>query len=154
MAFVYDADIWCDDCGYAIRAQLTREGDSPEDPDDESSYDSDDFPKRASDDDEADCPQHCAAGAKCRNSVTLSDGTKIGALIGGLTAHGVEYVRDSILEGGPVAEYWRREFGERGYDFRLDDMDDLERQLNLLSKSELRGIRDYVDQLLHGRGHA
>lgn len=44
-----------------MREELTSDGKAPADPDDEGSYDSDDFPKGpyADDGGEADCPQHC-----------------------------------------------------------------------------------------------
>jgi hypothetical protein len=29
MAFIYCADVWCDDCGEAIRQRLTNEGKAP-----------------------------------------------------------------------------------------------------------------------------
>ena len=61
MAYIYQADVWCDECGKAIIDELTAQGKAPEDPDDETSYDSDDFPKSFdAESDEADGPQNCA----------------------------------------------------------------------------------------------
>lgn len=40
-AYIYNADIYCEECGEAIRTRLT----CPGDPDDERSYDSDKYPK-------------------------------------------------------------------------------------------------------------
>jgi len=59
--YIYQADIYCESCGGAIRAKLACS--ALADPDNESSYDSDEFPKGPYSDGggEADCPQHCAA---------------------------------------------------------------------------------------------
>ena len=43
--FTYSADIYCEDCGAMIRDKLDNHGLTPDDPDDFSSYDSDDYPK-------------------------------------------------------------------------------------------------------------
>lgn len=151
MAFIYRADIWCHDCGLALCERLTREGKAPSDPNDESTYDSDDFPKPASDDDECDCPQHCAAGSDCVNAVTLPSGHKIGALIGGLTAAGIEYVQEEIVAGGEVSLYWCDEFTARGYDFKRGSMEELETSILMLSRAELAGLHRYVSTLLRRR---
>lgn len=111
MAAIYAADIWCDSCGYAIRDSIKAEGKAPENPDDERTYDSDEYPKYASDDEESDSPQHCGSGETCLEADTLSDGSKVGKLIGTeLTDDGVEYVREAIAEGGLVADFWAEEF--------------------------------------------
>jgi hypothetical protein len=83
-AFIYCADIYCADCGAAIRQTLDREGKRPANPDDESSYDSSDYPKGpfADGGGEADCPQHCGA---C--SVFLENP---------LTPDGLDYVRTAV----------------------------------------------------------
>ena len=123
MAYIYRADVWCDDCGRAICERLTSAGKAPADPANEWSYDSDDYPKRAGDDEEADCPQHCAAGGKCLNAVTLPSG-KVGYLFGELTQDGVEYVNDAITEAEEgcgskeVVELWREYYCNRGYNIR------------------------------------
>jgi hypothetical protein len=124
MAYIYQADVWCDDCGEAIRERLTREGMAPANPEDEWSYDSDDFPKRASDDEESDSPQHCAAGEHCVNAVMLPSGEKVGYLFGELTTVGVAYVEEAI-EGAAaepctwckeVADLWKEHYQGKGYD--------------------------------------
>ena len=106
--YIYAADIYCEECGEAIRKQITQEGHAPADPYNEWSYDSDEFPKGPFlDGSEADFPQHCGAGEDCLNAIELSDGTKIGAwLRNDLTADGVEYVKEAIREGGEVGEMW------------------------------------------------
>jgi len=126
VAFIYCADVWCDDCGDAIRQRLTEEGKAPADPDDEWSYDSDDFPKRADDDDEADTPQHCAAGEGCINAIECGDG-KVGLLFGELTSDGMAYVEEAIDDANrdgsswckEVVNLWYRHYSERGYRFKV-----------------------------------
>jgi len=108
VAFIYCADVWCDDCGEAIRQRLTEEGKAPADPDDEWSYDSDDFPKRADDDDESDTPQHCAAGEGCINAVEI-EGGKVGLLFGELTSDGMAYVEEAIDDANRDDNTWSRE---------------------------------------------
>ena len=75
MGYIYQADVYCDDCGDKIRERLSST--APADTLDHSSYDSDDYPKDARvEHDEADCPQHCAGcGEFLRNPLT-SDGYK------------------------------------------------------------------------------
>ncbi len=107
--YIYAADIFCADCGEEICNAITSEGLAPENPDDESSYDSDQYPKGPYPDGggEADCPNHCGSGAECLNAITLSDDSRVGAwLENELTADGVEYVKEAINEGGEVAELW------------------------------------------------
>ena len=85
-AYIYQADLCCQDCGQKIIADLTRAGKAPECPQDESTFDSDDFPKSAGDDGggESDCPQHCSCcGVPLENP---------------LTSDGVNYVLESIRE--------------------------------------------------------
>ncbi len=108
-AYIYSADIYCEACGAAIRAQITDRGRAPADPDDEYSYDSDEFPKGPFMDGggEADCPQHCGAGAECLNALELSDGSRIGAFLdNALTTEGVEYVQEAVRKGGEVTKLW------------------------------------------------
>jgi hypothetical protein len=60
---MYAAALYCKACGEAIRERLTSEGKAPPDADDESSYDSDDFPKGPfyEGGGESDSPEHCDA---------------------------------------------------------------------------------------------
>lgn len=112
MPYIYLADLWCDSCGQAIRTRLRREGHAPANPADESSYESDEFPKFAGDPGEADWPQHCGAGDECLEAIELPSGRKIGALLSTeLTGEGIRYVQEAIEEGGEVAEFWAEEFG-------------------------------------------
>jgi len=122
VAYIYQADVWCHDCGRAICKRLKREGKAPAHPDDEWTFDSDECPKRANDDDESDTPQHCAAGEDCINAVTLPSGENVGFLFGELTADGMEYVKEAIEEAAAglgskeVTDLWRQHFRDKGYD--------------------------------------
>lgn len=96
--FIYQAALYCTDCGESIRERLDAAGETPDDPSDESSYDSDDYPKGPFPDGggEADSPQHCGAGEDCLNALTLA-GTKVGAFLENqLTSEGVDYAREMI----------------------------------------------------------
>lgn len=116
MAYIYCADIYCDDCGKACKEDIERAGHAPADPDDEHTYDSDDYPKWADDDDETDSPQHCGNHEHCLNAIELPSGRKIGALIGtNLTTHGAEYLREMLAENDGCPEvhaFWRGEFSD------------------------------------------
>ena len=105
--WIYCADMWCHECGKAIKADIIASGKAPADPTDERSFDSDEFPKYCSESDESDCPNHCAAGDECLAHIELPDGTKIGALLTeSLTTDGAEYVKEAVascLEDDGVA---------------------------------------------------
>jgi len=106
--FIYDTDLYCEQCGETIRNNLLSEWGGI-DPEDEGGYDSCEFPKGPIPDGggRADSPQHCTAGSNCQNTIHLSDGHRVGAWLGnGLTSLGVEYVREAIRGGGEVAEMW------------------------------------------------
>ncbi|MHA2279715.1 MAG: hypothetical protein ACXAC5_02310 [Promethearchaeota archaeon] len=118
MPAIYQADTWCDSCAEEIRQAIRESGKAPENPGDETSYDSDEYPKWMGDDESADSPQHCASHEGCLEAETLPSGDKIGKLLSReLTNEGVEYVNEQITEGGEVAEFWRHEFEEAGYNF-------------------------------------
>lgn len=120
LVYIYAADIYCEDCGKAIRERIINEGRAPVDPNDEYSYDSDKYPKGPFSDGggEADCPQHCEAGPECLNAIELIDGSKIGAwLENELTIVGVENLRNVIRQGGEVVEMWADFY--RDYDLKV-----------------------------------
>lgn len=99
MAFIYAADLYCDECGEAIQEGLDAKGLSPADPHDEYSYNSDEYPKCARDDDESDCPQHCGSGPDCYSAEVLPDGHKVGYFFRNpLTSDGYEYVREAVAD--------------------------------------------------------
>lgn len=91
-AYIYQADLVCPECAKKIMAQLDAEGGRPRDPDDEHTYDSDDYPKGpyADGGGESDGPQNCG---NCH--VWLENP---------LTSHGVEQVlemADDEIARGP-----------------------------------------------------
>ena len=107
--FIYQADLLCGDCGEAIREALNNEGKAPKDPQDEYTYDSDEYPKGSYPDGggEHDTPQHCGSGDHCLNALELNDGHKVGCwLENDLTSDGETYVREAMVEGGEVAALW------------------------------------------------
>lgn len=101
MAYIYHAEIYCDACGEAIKEELKiKDG-----------GESDGYPQYCDDDSEADSPQHCGNHAECLEAEVLPSGDKIGKLIGtNLTSVGVEYIKETIKEGGEVAEFWQEQF--------------------------------------------
>lgn len=99
--YIYQAALLCEDCGLAVKQQLDKRGEGPEDPDDEESYDSDEYPKGpyADGGGEADVPNHCDMGGKCLNADVLSDGRRVGAFLENqLTGEGEEYVVDAVKD--------------------------------------------------------
>lgn len=102
-AYIYCADLYCADCGQSIRQTLDRQGKAPASRDNESSYDSSDYPKGPFHDGggEADCPQHCGScGMFLENP---------------LTSDGLDYVRQAIDGPGKpeVLADWRAFYGDQ-----------------------------------------
>jgi hypothetical protein len=111
MAAIYQADIWCDDCADSIRDRIwldsrwgatypsRKSWEKAIGFDDERMYDSDDYPKYVDDDEECDCPQHCASQVDCINAEEFADGDKVGYFFGNsLTEEGAEYVKEAVRE--------------------------------------------------------
>lgn len=95
--YVYQAAFLCGDCGEDTRRENGERGQAPENPEDEWSYDSDEYPKGpyADGGGEADTPQHCDhCGLFLENP---------------LTTDGVRYVREALELGGDadVLATWR-----------------------------------------------
>jgi hypothetical protein len=96
--YIYQADVFCEECGSEICQDLQEAGLYPKGATterfdgaiflDERMYDSDDYPKGPypSDMNEADTPQHCG---RCN-----------GFLENPLTTEGYRYVKDAIVQGG------------------------------------------------------
>ena len=124
MCYIYAADLWCDSCGAEICERLKSEGKAPKIPQQsgyygvaETYYDSDDYPKYRSDPGESDSPSHCGSGPDCLEAETLSDGSKVGALLGfALTSGGFVYVSTVLAEAltspNPIATFWAQQFPE------------------------------------------
>lgn len=129
--YIYCADVYCDACGEAIRQELQEQdgkhtaicqfsekpykpctcnfsNEIPEDPDDESSYDSDEYPKGPYDDEqESDTPQHCGSGEICLCAEKLANGVVVGKFLeNNLTVDGVNYVIEHFDADSPVSQLW------------------------------------------------
>lgn len=75
MGYIYQADVYCNKCGDAIRAELKAQGKAPEDELDHYSYDSDDYPKDADiEHEESDIPEHCAKCGEFMHNPLTSEG--------------------------------------------------------------------------------
>ena len=130
-AYIYNAALWCEECAKAIKTTLANSSYMPEDPSDESSYDSGDYPKGPFSDGggEADSAQHCDAGPDCFNAETLSDGRKIGTwLENDLTSDGVKWAEDLIIDDltegqvNPYAAFLRASYDGLEVPPALDDL--------------------------------
>lgn len=109
--YAYQADLYCLDCGNAIKKDLKRGGAVDE-------GDSDGFPQRFVDGGgEADTPQHCGNLADCLKAIDLGTGFPIGAwLENPLTEDGIKYVAENLAENFlipnshkvRVANLWRQ----------------------------------------------
>jgi len=86
MPYIYKADVWCDSCAEHIMEEIRREHPElvPADPDDEYTFDSDDWPKcYLADQDESDSPQNCASGNCAGTYGTFLENRLFGAFDGG-----------------------------------------------------------------------
>ncbi len=100
MAYIYCAEIFCDDCGEEICERLNAEGHAPPDPDDHYSFDSDEYPKQVDGTAEADSVQHCGGGDDCFNAIEFDDGWRIGVwLENTLTTDGEAYLIEAVRDG-------------------------------------------------------
>jgi len=157
MAGIYAADIYCDDCVEDIKNRIASElfnGDFNSDMighvdtasypglmtvqdyrdeldnTDEREYDSDQYPKNCSDDEESDSPLHCGSHDDCLDPTELSDGSKVGHFFeNSLTSDGEAYVIEAVREGGLVSDLWKGcydylDFEEYSCDHCGDDTDD------------------------------
>ena len=109
LVYIYDADLLCEECGEAIRADLTAKGKAPGgpldpggDPDDETTYDSDDFPKGPTEEGESDYPSHCGAcGCFLESTLTDEGRAYVIATVKRDRAKGATSFPVSQLYGGP-----------------------------------------------------
>jgi hypothetical protein len=118
MCYIYAADVYCQACGEDLKLKLPK----PSDPDDETTFDSDVYPKGAYDVSESDTPQHCGSGEDCL-SPTEIEGGKYGCFLeNDLTTDGVKYVEELHRErSGPVTRFWIGYYNNNGYDVKADD---------------------------------
>lgn len=105
-AYIYAADFYCDACGENIRADITAAGRAPANPDNESSYDSDQFPKGPYSDGggESDYPCHCAGCNAFLDNPLTPDGV---AYVRAAFADDRDWRSGAPLEAGSILEQWR-----------------------------------------------
>ena len=96
MKYIYRADVYCGDCGEAIREDIVQAGFAPDDPEDEYTYGSDEFPKGPYPTTEAvDAPEYCG---RCQS------------LLGSpLTEDGELYMIERMVAEGFDPEEWKRD---------------------------------------------
>src|SRR5215472_11695183 len=109
--YVYNAELWCDECGESLSGRLTAEGV-------EDTGDSDKFPQSGLEG-ESDGPNHCAAGNGCIAALDLTqyglsvdddlhgaETARIGAWLDeSLTDYGVEYLQELLDESNGATPY-------------------------------------------------
>ena len=91
--YIYQAELLCESCGEKVKKDV-KKPDYPCDLEDETTFDSDDYPKGPFDIGESDCPEHCACcGLFLENP---------------LTADGDDYVREYIENSpeNPITQLW------------------------------------------------
>lgn len=129
MAYIYQAALWCDNCADLIKDRLRDEIGDDFNPENEESYDSDEFPKYAGKDGgESDSPQHCDGCQRfLRNAIT---------------SNGYEYIVKSIADaltgnGGRkcISKEWYEYYGSEIRDELMEEL--------LLRAEDL--IRDWPD---------
>jgi hypothetical protein len=128
MAYTYQADVWCDACGEAIMARIRAEHPElvPEDPMDEASYDSEDWPKGyLPKSEESDGPQNCAGGDcggeyhadnQADTKYLAAGVSKYGTFLENqLTSEGYQYLKGMLDESGKelptCAQEWADYYG-------------------------------------------
>jgi len=146
---IYQADVYCAGCTEKIKKELRSK--TPEDLDDESSFDSDDYPKVADlEKEESDSPQHCGSHERCVNAIKLPCGSKIGAWLGGsLTGEGIEMVCDSIWtdlvstsdHARQVGRLWRHLYSDQISEFKGEPKEADKRGLKISLLGELHGFK-------------
>jgi hypothetical protein len=106
--YIYNGDIYCEQCGNEICKTLDSRGV-------DDTGDSDDYPQGPYNDGggEADVPQHCGSHANCVDAMTI-DGRKVGLFLGNpLTSYGYEYVREALANkpDNAVVQMWADWYG-------------------------------------------
>lgn len=115
LAYLYNADLYCESCGDQIKDELNKEGKAPANPNDEYTYDSGEYPKGpySNGGGEADQPNHCG-NRECQ--VFLENP---------LTEDGHNYVLDCLIENkgsgagsSDILELWSTHYG-----INIEDLD-------------------------------
>ncbi len=105
MAYTYQADVWCDVCGEKIREELTEAGKAPKSPEDEWTYDSDEYPKwYDAENEQSDSPENCADGHCAGKYGTF--------LQNQLTSEGYRYLKGMLDEHGDTLPDYAREWAD------------------------------------------
>jgi len=115
--YIYAADCYCEDCAEGIKAHLRKVGQVPKNVHDETTFDSDRWPKGPYEKGggASDTPQHCGCGDQCVNAMETRDGYKVGVwLENPLTQDGEDYVLEQIEENpdGLVSDFWAKVYAE------------------------------------------
>ena len=103
--YIYRADVYCDDCGVALRAGLRFQ--APEQPENGRTYDSDDYPKGPYGPEESDCPQHCGRCQVFLKNPLTSDGYRylVETLRSIQWGEWLDYYGDDFVDGKRVREW-------------------------------------------------
>jgi len=114
-AYVYAADLYCEDCGRAIQDEIHDEIATKGSTDDSEDYPQGPYPDGGG---EADGPAHCGSNEGCLNAMTIED-QRIGVWLGNpLTAEGVTYLLEMINAPNPspyqraLHDFWRRVYSD------------------------------------------
>lgn len=152
--YMYQAALYCAECGEKLMRDLVSQGKLPGgilvgiDGErltidlDETTYDSDDFPKYCHEEGASDSPSHCASDAECENALDLTkygdipelhgaETRKIGAwLENDLTSEGEAALIEMVSEENPTPyqaalhAFWREVYDS--VDFPSDEEDEEE----------------------------
>jgi hypothetical protein len=107
-AFVFQAALYCADCGRALVHDLRERG--VDDTGDSDDFSQGPFPDGGG---EADTPQHCDSGARCLGAETIGSHLVGAFLENPLTRDGETYVREALAEtpNSPLVRFWADYYG-------------------------------------------
>ncbi len=146
MAYIYQADTWCDDCGEHIKADIAREHPElvPDDPEDESSFDSDQYPKQYdATNEESDSPQNCTSG----NCADMANGQNYGTFLENqLTSEGYKYLKGMLDGHGATLPQFAQEWADY-YQFAYHANEWADAHEWLASKSTDQYLLAVIDKL-------
>lgn len=102
LVYVYQGALLCEECGEAKRKELDAAGMTPANPNDEGSFDSNNYPKGPTEEGESDSPEYCD---HCECFLETE-----------LTEEGREYVQEAIDDfvktgHGECAREWAKHYG-------------------------------------------
>lgn len=117
MAYIYQADVWCDTCADEIMEKIRKEHPEmvPEDPMDDRQFDSDDWPKGyLPEHEESDGPDNCAGCREFLRNQLTQEGYRY--LQGILNEHGKELPEPAQEWADHYDFHYREECSKCGYD--------------------------------------